>query len=154
MSTPSAQLYETDFYAWTQQQANVLKTGNFTCLDLDNLIDEIESMGKSEKRELESRLEVLLAHLLKWQFQPDFRGKSWQLTIKDQRRRITKHLKENPSLKSVIPETYVEMYGYAVTQAAKETSMDESTFPVQCPWTFNQAMDASFWPDAQDQENR
>jgi len=147
MSTPVAQLYDVDFYAWIQQQAHALKVGDFTGLDIDNLIDEIESMGKSEKRELESRLEVLLAHLLKWQFQPDFRGKSWQLTIKDQRRRIAKHLKENPSLKSVIPETFAEIYSYAVTKAAKETGMEEFTFPVECPWTFEQAMDASFWPE-------
>jgi len=149
MSAASLQLYDVDFYAWIQQRANVLKAGDFDRLDMDNLIDEIESMGKSEKRELESRLEVLLTHLLKWQFQPDFRGKSWQLMIKDRRKRITKHLKENPSLKSVIPETYVEMYDYAVTAAAKETGLDESIFPAECLWTFDQAMDASFWPDAE-----
>jgi len=153
MSTTSAQLYDADFYGWTQQQANVLKAGDFANLDLDNLIDEIESMGKSEKRELESRLEVLLAHLLKWQFQPDFRGKSWQITIKEQRERIVKHLRENPSLKGALPELFVEIYRYAVLKAVKETGIDESTFPVYCPWTFNQAMDASFWPDSESQEN-
>jgi len=151
MSTTSAQLYNVDFYGWTQQQANVLKAGDFANLDIDNLIDEIESMGKSEKRELESRLEVLLAHLLKWQFQPDFRGKSWQVTIKEQRERIVKHLRENPSLKGAFPEIFVEMYRYAILKAVKETGLDESTFPVQCLWTFNQAMDASFWPESQSQ---
>jgi len=150
MSTPSSQLYDVDFYGWTQQQATVLKAGDFASLDLDNLIDEIESMGKSEKRALESRLEVLLAHLLKWQYQPDFRGKSWQLTIKEQRERIVKHLRENPSLKGAVPEIFIEIYRYAVFKAVKETGMDESTFPIECPWTFNQAMDASFWPDIQD----
>jgi len=148
MSTSTAQLYDVDFYSWIQQQANVLKAGNFTRLDVDNLIDEIESMGKSEKRELESRLEVLLAHLLKWQFQPDFRGKSWQLTIKEQRRRIADHLDESPSLKKLIPKRYEKIYSYAVTKAAKETGMEEFTFPVECPWTFEQAMDASFWPES------
>jgi len=151
MNTISTQLYDADFYGWTQQQANVLKTGDFSNLDLDNLIDEIESMGKSEKRELESRLEVLLAHLLKWKFQPDFRGKSWQVTIKEQRERIADHLLENPSLKSLIPEIYRKIYRYSVMKAFKETGIEESTFPTQCPWTFNQTMDASFWPDAQDE---
>jgi len=148
MSASSAELYKADFYAWIQQQTNVLKAGNFASLDLDNLIDEIESMGKSEKRELESRLEVLLAHLLKWQFQADFSGKSGQLTIKEQRRRIADHLQENPSLKSVVPNSYEKIYSYALIQAAKETNMDESTFPTQNPWTFDQAMAADFWPEA------
>jgi len=141
-------LYETDFYGWTQQQANVLKAGDFASLDLDHLIDEIESMGKSEKRELESRLEVLLAHLLKWQFQPNFRGKSGQLTVIEQRKRIAYHLIDNPSLKSRIPEMYDRIYVFAVIRAVKETGMDESTFPNECPWTFDQVLDADFWPES------
>jgi len=153
MSTTSAQLYDVDFYGWTQQQANILKTGDFASLDLDNLIDEIESMGKSEQRELESRLEVLLIHLLKWQFQSDFRGRSWQATIKEQRKRIADHLKKNPSLKSHLPEVYKGTYDYAMLGAVKETGMAESTFPILCPWTFNQIMDANFWPDSENQEN-
>jgi len=148
MSTATDQLYETDFYGWIQRQANTLRARDFAALDLDNLIEEIESMGKSEKRELENRLEILLMHLLKWRHQPTFRGKSWQLTIKEQRRRITSHLRENPSLKSFIPETYEETYGYAVLDAAKETGMDESVFPTQCPWTFEQVMRPDFWPEA------
>jgi len=149
MSTATLALYDADFYAWTQQQANVLKTGDFSSLDLDNLIDEIESMGKSEKRELESRLEVLLAHLLKWKFQPDFRGRSWQATIKEQRERIADHLKENPSLKSFLPEIYGKTYRYSILKAVKETGMSESTFPSQCPWWFDHAMDADFWPESE-----
>ena len=91
--------YDTDFYSWTQQQANLLKTGRFLDADLENIIEEIESMGRSEKRELESRLTVLLQHLLKWQYQPERRGKSWELTIRNQRRAIALHLKKVPSLK-------------------------------------------------------
>jgi len=148
MSTATAQLYETDFYAWIQSQADALRARNISDLDFENLIEEIEDMGKSEQRELESRLEVLLAHLLKWQFQPEHRGTSWQATIKEQRKRIIKHLKENPSLKNSMPEAYAETYDYAILEAVKETGMVESTFPAQCPWTFEQVMDADFWPDS------
>lgn len=92
-------LYETDFYAWTQQQAAYLRQGKFELLDLENLSEEIESLGRQEKRELRSHLEVLLAHLLKGHYQPEQRSKSWIYTIREQRRRIERHLKENPSLK-------------------------------------------------------
>jgi len=148
MNTAATQLYDTDFYAWTQQQADTLRGGNLAGLDVENLIEEIESMGRSEKRELESRLTLLLVHLLKWVHQANFRSKSWQLTIKEQRRQVAKHLRENPSLKSTLPETYAETYAFAVLGAGKETGMDEAAFPAQCPWTFDQAMDDDFWPQA------
>jgi len=148
MNTASSRLYDTDFYGWIQQQANTLRAGNFAALDLDNLLEEIESMGKSEKRELESRMELLLMHLLKWWFQPERRSASWEATIIEQRKRVAKHLRENPSLKNVLADTYEEAYDYAVLAAVKETDMDKTTFPAECPWTFEQAMDADFWPQA------
>jgi len=148
MSTASARLYETDFYGWIQSQAGVLRSGNFASLDLENLIEEIESMGKSQHRALESRLEVLAMHLLKWQFQPERRGTSWELTIEDQRDRIAKLLKENPSLKSRVQEAFEEVYRFAVREAARETEIKKSTFPALCPWTFEQAMDPDFWPES------
>jgi len=148
MNTTPTQLYDTDFYGWVQQQANTLRTGNLAGLDVENLIEEIESMGRNEKRELENRLRLLLIHLLKWQHQPNFRSKSWQMTIKEQRRQVAKHLRENPSLTATLTETYKETYGFAVLGAAKETGMDESVFPTECAWTFDQAMDDGFWPDA------
>jgi len=144
----SATLYETDFYGWTQSQVEAMRAGNLVGLDLDHLIEEVESMGKSEKRELESRLEVLLTHLLKWQYQPNFRGKSWQLTVKEQRKRIAYHLEENPSLKARMPTACEKLYAFAVMKAVKETGMDESVFPAQCPWTFDQAVDENFWPES------
>jgi len=144
VSTATAQLYETDFYGWIQQQAGALRAGNFASLDLDNLTEEIESMGRSEHSELESRIELLLMHLLKWQHQPTFKAESWQLTIIEQRKRIMRHLRKNPSLKRFVAETYEESYGYAVLEAAKETGLDQSTFPAECPWTFEQAMDSDF----------
>jgi len=147
MSTAAARLYETDFYGWIQNQAAALRTRSLANLDFDNLVEEIESVGKSEKRELESRLESLLMHLLKWQYQPNFRSASWQITIKDQRRRIADHLEENPSLKNFVPKSHEKIYSYAVTEAAKETGMSDSTFPSECPWTFEQAMAPDFWPE-------
>jgi len=148
MSTTSARLYETDFYGWIQNQAGILKAGNFASLDLDNLIEEIEDMGKSRQRALESRLEMLLMHLLKWQFQPKRRGTSWELTIEEQRDRIAKLLRENPSLKSRVQEILGEAYRFAIRLAVQETGLSRSTFPAQCPWTFEQATDPDFWPEA------
>jgi len=145
--TTRAQLYDTDFYGWTQEQADKLRTGNLAGLDLDNLIEEIESMGRGERRELESRIELLLMHLLKWQYQPARRGKSWRLTIEDQRDRILGHVSENPSLKSKLAPCMQDAYRHARRAALRETQIDESAFPAQCPWTFDQATDADFWPE-------
>jgi len=147
MSLATATLYEADFYGWTQRQADRLRARDMANLDVENLIEEIESMGRSEKRELTSRLELLLMHLLKWQYQPNFRSKSWQLTVKEQRRRVAEHLGENPSLKGMLTEVYEKAYGFAVLEAEHETGLDESIFPTRCPWTFEQAMDEGFWPE-------
>jgi len=147
MNTATAQLYETDFYGWIQYQAETLRARNFANLDLDNLIEEIESMGRSEQRELESRLEVLLMHLLKWVFQPGRRGTSWEASIEEQRKRVVDHLRENPSLKSKLPDIYRKVYDYAVLGASKETGLSKSIFPAQCPWTFEQVTDDTFWPE-------
>jgi len=147
MNTAAAQLYETDFYGWIQNQAGMLKAGNFASLDLDNLIEEIEDMGKNRQRELESRLEVLLIHLLKWRFQSELSGPSWRFTIEEQRRRLVDHIQENPSLKPKIPEAQTKAYRYATFRASKETGISESKFPTLCPWTFEQVMAPDFWPD-------
>jgi len=148
MSTATATLYETDFYGWIQRQVDALKTGNLEALDVDNLIEEVEDMGRSEKRELDRQLEVLLMHLLKWQYQPHFRGRSWQFTVMEQRTRISYHLADNPSLKNRIPETYERTYALAVMDAVKETGLDKTAFPAQCPWTFEEVMDEGFWPES------
>jgi len=147
MSTATAQLYETDFYAWLQDQASILRVGNFSGLDVVNLIEEIESMGKSHKRALESRLEILLMHLLKWQFQPRMKTPSWRTTIEVQRNDLGKLLRDNPSLKSRVPDAFEDAYRFAIRLATNETGLDKSTFPPQCPWTFEQATDPDFWPE-------
>jgi len=120
--------YETDFYTWTQEQSALLKAGQFSELDLDNLVEEIESMGRSEKRALESRLTVLLQHLLKWQYQPVRRGRSWQLTIKIQRIEFLKVLRDNPGLKTGLKQLLDDAYLSAVIKASQETGLDESAF--------------------------
>jgi len=146
MNPSTPRLYETDFYGWLQDQAEYMRAGSFASLDLENLIEEIESMGKSHQRALESRLEVLLMHLLKWKYQHTLRGASWMFTIKEQRSRLADHIERNPSLKTRIAEAQKSAYRYAVFGASRETGMDTSAFPAQCPWTFEQAMDADFWP--------
>jgi len=148
MNTASSRLYETDFYGWVQQQAGVLKAGNFASLDLDNLIEEIEDMGKNRQRALESRLEILLMHLLKWQYQPKRRGASWEHTIEEQRDRIAKLLRENASLKSRVQEAVGEAYRFAIRSAVREAGRKKATLPEQCPWSFEQAINPDFWPEA------
>ncbi|ASX26330.1 DUF29 domain-containing protein [Candidatus Williamhamiltonella defendens] len=140
-------LYDDDFYGWSQEQANLLRTKRFNELDAENLLEEIEAMGRSERRELESRLEKLLSHLLKWQYQPSRRGKSWLLAIKEQRRKFVDCLNENPSLRNKKEERLIIVYQYARLSAEKETNLSESVFPDQCPWTFDQIMDNGFFPE-------
>jgi len=148
MSTAITQLYNTDFYGWIQNQAETLRAGNFAALDLDNLIEEIEDMGKRQTQELRRRLSVLFMHLLKWQYQPALQSRSWVSTIKIQRFEIKAHIDDNPSLKNVLDETIAKAWQGALIKAEHETGFGVSTFPAQCPWTFEQAIDDEFWPEA------
>jgi len=147
MNTAAAQLYETDFYGWIQHQADSLRVRSLSNLDYDHLIEEIESMGKSLQRELTSRFEVLFSHLLKWQFQPKFKGASWELTIDEQRAKIAELLEDNPSLRSKLNDAIARGYQHGKRAATKETGIDQSTFPARCPWSFEQAIDPDFWPE-------
>ena len=143
------QLYEQDFYAWANQQAGLLRAGKLSEADIEHIAEEIESMGKGEKRELASRLTVLLLHLLKWQYQPGRRGASWQATIRVQRRDLAVHMADNPSLKSLLPQVIGQAYGSAIIEAGVETGLLETTFPTVCPWSFEQISDPDFWPGEQ-----
>lgn len=147
MADPS--LYDRDFYAWATEQAALLRAGRIDAADIAHLAEEIESMGKTEKRELVSRLAVLLTHLLKWRYQPDRRSRSWELTIRIQRLEVRDHLADNPSLKALLSEALGAAYERAILAAAAETGLPESSFPALCPWTFDQLDDAAFWPDAE-----
>lgn len=139
--------YNSDFYGWTQEQADLLRAGRITELDIPNLLEEIESMGGNERRELENRLEILFIHLLKWQHQPARRGNSWRLTINEQRRRITRRLNRSPSLKNQLNDILVDAYDESRYGAERETGLALDTFPVACPWCFEQAISSDFWPE-------
>lgn len=138
--------YETDFYAWTQEQAELLRTGRTNEIDLTNMIEEIETMGRSERRALETSMGRLLQHLLKWQFQPMLRSRSWALTIRNQRRELEKILRDNPSLKSKLAEIFSEAYVTARGWAEAETGFSEATFPAHCPWTLEEVIQPDFLP--------
>lgn len=142
--------HETDFYGWTQETAELLRQGKFAEIDIKALIEEVEDMGKSEKRELRNRLVSLLMHLLKWQYQPERRGRSWELTIKNQRQEVLDELTDNPSLKPKLEEIGRRSYVRAVTQAAIETNKDEDIFPATFEgtgWRWEEVLDMAFYPD-------
>jgi Domain of unknown function DUF29 len=139
--------YETDVVAWANEQAAFLRAGNFSALDIEHIADEVEDVGKSEQRELETRMGLLIAHLLKWKFQPTRRCKSWELTIREQRKGIALRIKRTPSLKTDLNdvEWQAAAWSEALLSAVKETDLD--TFPEACPWAMDQILDQSFFPD-------
>ncbi len=139
--------YEHDFYAWAMSNAALIRDGRFAEIDALRIAEELESMGKSEQQQLINRMIVLLAHLLKWQFQPQHRSSSWNGTINEQRKRIRKILKENPSLKYGIGEKIAEAYDVAISRAFKDTGIPESEFPQTCPYSWEQISDDSFYPE-------
>jgi hypothetical protein len=141
-----ADLYDTDFYAWTQKQAALLKQNHWAELDLPNLIEEIESLGRQEQRELRNRLSLVLGHLLKWQYQPTNRSNSWQATLREQRTQVRLLLEENPSLKPYLTEVMLVAYQLAQDLAVRETGLDYTTFPAECPYSLTQALDDGFYP--------
>jgi hypothetical protein len=145
MSDP--RLYDQDFYAWANEQAGLLRAGRLSEADIEHIAEEIESMGKTEKRELISRLTVLLLHLLKWRYQPGLRGASGEASVQVQRIKLVDHLADNPSLKSQIPGAIVAAYRVGRIEAAAETGFGQAAFPQSCPWTWQEIMDPDFWPE-------
>jgi hypothetical protein len=137
--------YQIDFYTWTHEQAMLLREGRLNELDVEHLIEELEDMGATKERELENRLGVLLAHLLKWQYQPERRSNSWVATIKEQRRRIERVLKKNPGIKSYLDEAFQDAYGDARLIAMRETGLPEEVFPRASPFTLDQTL-SDWWP--------
>ena len=130
------QAYETDVVAWADEQARLLRAGRFDLLDVEHIAGEIEDVGKSEQRELAARMALLLVHLLKWQYQPERRGASWESTIREQRRALVRRLHKTPSLQSCItdPDWWDDAWLDARTDATKETGIGFDTFPQACPW--------------------
>ena len=140
-------LYEYDFHAWTHHQAELLRSGKLDDLDIENLVEEIESLGRQERQELRNRLGVLLGHLLKWRYQPEAQSKSWFYTIKEQRERIHDHLAENPSLKPYLPEAITKAYKDGLNLVGKETPLDPKQLPQSCPFSEAEIFDESVEPE-------
>ncbi|HET6238832.1 MAG TPA: DUF29 domain-containing protein [Acetobacteraceae bacterium] len=138
--------YDHDFYAWPTEQAGLLRAGRLAEADIEHIAEEIESMGRSKKRELVNRLTALLLHLLKWQFQPGLRGNSWRLSIEERRCRLEDHLNDNPSLRSLLDAAMRDNYRLALIEAERETGLARATFPPVCPFAFERATGADFWP--------
>jgi len=137
-------LYETDFHAWTLEQSKFLKDGDFKHLDIVNLVEEIESLGKQQRQELRNRFGVLIGHLLKWDYQPESRSKSWRVTIREQRREILQLLKENPSLKPYLGEAMTQAHEAGLDLVVKETPLDYGDLPEHCPYSLEQLLDPNF----------
>jgi seryl-tRNA(Sec) selenium transferase len=141
-------VYEQDFHAWLQEQAALLKAGRLHELDVEHLVEEIESMGASERRELLSRLQVLILHLLKHQYQPARRSKSWLLTITHQRTAIERLVEQSPSLKRLLtPAVIQSVYEKAIREALIETDLERYVFPVDCDYSLAQLLDDDYLPN-------
>lgn len=139
--------YKTDFYAWIIHNTKLLKKEKLSEVDIENITEEIESMGKSYKRELINRLAVLIAHLLKWQTQPERRGNSWKFTIREQRSQVMKLIKESPSLKPALKKNLADTYLDSTFLAAAEMDVDASIFPNTCPFSLDEILNPDFLPD-------
>jgi hypothetical protein len=139
-------LYERDFYAWTEAQARSLTRHDDVALDVANLLEEVESLGRSQRNAITSRLEVLIAHLLKFRLQPERATPSWRRTLREQRRQIERLIARNPSLRGLPRETLPDVYRDAVRMAASETHMAETAFPRVCPFTIDEILDSGFEP--------
>lgn len=138
--------YDEDFNGWIQQTVDLLKARRFEELDVDNLIEELESMSKRDKREILSRLKVLLMHLLKWQYQPSRRTASWETTIRNHRDEIAQILQDSPSLASYPAAVLAQAYVSARKNAASETGLTIATFPEICPFAIAEVLDEAFLP--------
>ena len=144
-------LYERDFYRWAIEQASAMRTNRVQLeavgIDWENVAEELDTLGRSEKRELRNRLGVLLLHLLKWLHQPLRQGPRWKLTIEEQRDTMAELLAGNPSLNPLLNQTLKDAYKYARRNAAIESGLSQSTFPLDCPWNAAQVLDPDFLPE-------
>lgn len=140
-------LYDRDYLKWIETTVEKLRLRDYSNIDWENMIEQIEDMGRTERRSLESNLVVLLMHLLKWEFQPDRRSGSWKGTIAEHRRRLRKSLQDSPSLKPYLEEVFSECYSDAIEQASAETGLSLETFPQWCVYTSAEVLDSNFLPD-------
>jgi len=142
----NAVLYDEDFYAWTVEQARLLRSGKLSAIDAANIAEEVESMGRSDRRELQSRLVVLTLHLLKWRFQPSARSRSWSATIEEQRLQIEQVFAESPSLRPLAANMLSPAYAIARERAIAETGLADDMFPATCPFALDEVLSHSFLP--------
>ena len=150
-------LYEDDFSAWTAQTIALLRQGRFADLDIEHLAEELNDMGKSGRYELVNRLRVLLAQLLKWQFQyrrltarwAEIEGKGWRSAIIEQRAALSYLLDMNPGLRSVLADGIAEAYQQAVEMAAEETELPAAIFPADCPYDEGQVLGRGYYPPSE-----
>ena len=139
--------YDEDFNGWIEETIGLLKAKRFEEVDVDHLIDELESMSKRDKREILSRLKVLLMHLLKWKYQPSHRSAAWKITIRNNREEIAQILQDSPSLRSYPSEVLVQAYDSARKNAASETGLAIASVPEKCPFTIADILSESFLPN-------
>lgn len=137
-------LYNQDYYQWLNHTAKLLKEKKFTQLDLENLIEEIESLGKNDKRAISSNLIIVILHLLKWRYQPEKRSNSWKSSIREHRRRIQELLTDSPSLNNYLREILADRYLAAKKQASDETGLSIVAFPEECPFSLAECLDEDF----------
>ena len=146
--TRNAVDYEKDFFAWTVEQARLLRAGELASVDAANIAEEIESMGRSDRRELQSRLVVLTMHLLKWRFQPSARSRKWSATIEEQRLQIEQLFAESPSLRPLAAGMLLQAYAIARVRAIAETGLADDAFPASCPFTLDEVLSPAYLPEA------
>lgn len=151
---PTPPLYESDYYTWALEQAALLRGRRFGELDLENLIDEVDALARGEARELRSRYEMLLLHLLKWEFQPEKRSNSWAATVVRERGDVVEHLDENPGLKPRRQELFGKAYRGARAGAAAETNLPVEHFPAENPYALEQVLDEDYWPGGREMPAR
>jgi DNA primase len=143
-------LYERDYYGWIERNVHAIREGRVHEVDWANVAEELEDMGKSERRALRSQLARLMSHLLKWSYQPERRRiseHSWRATIEHARQSVSELLNESPSFKPQLSQLLLQAYRDAVAEAVAQTNLPKRTFPIDCPWTFNQMMAEDFWPE-------
>lgn len=140
--------YNSDIVLWSKEQAYLLRSGDFSDIDIEHIAEEIEEVGKSEQRELGNRMAVLMTHLLKWHFQPARQGSSWEKTIKEQRKSIIRRLNNTPSLRKSLTddEWLADVWLDARLAAEKETRINFDKFPDECPWEIDNILEESWLP--------
>lgn len=144
---PPTVSYDADYALWSAEQAALLRAGRFDVIDRENLAEEVEGLGRSDRYEIEHRLEILLLHLLKWEYQPKRRKSGWRSTIREQRLRLNRLVGESPSLKNYPSLVLEDAYRIARAKAEDETGIAFEQFPEACPFVIQQVLDAGFLPE-------